>query len=219
MGPLAGMWMHVKCLFSFRTDIPCCAFPGFGLFLLFTLCCHGDGEITDVKSWDLGPQETFIIVLCMKRALVPWFCRAECLFYKEVTNEESSLMNNVKLSFSPTAQEWVILLWDSKVGSWKPRDEQLSVNFSLGGKRMMHQNKGLIHHSFPALLKKIDFPNLLQPCSARKPKTQGTHQDAAISSDECLQNICEQSVSLNKTKYGGKCLQGYGLKPHSLVTT
>lgn len=76
MGPLAGMGVHVKRLFSFRTDIPRCAFPGFGLFLLFTLCCHGDGEITDVESWNLGPQETFIIVLCMKWALVPCFCRA-----------------------------------------------------------------------------------------------------------------------------------------------
>lgn len=89
--------------FFFRTDIPCCAFPGFGLFLLFTLCCQGDGEITDVKSWNLGPQETFIIVLCIKWALVPCFCRASCLFYIRVTNEDSSLMNNRKLGFTPTA--------------------------------------------------------------------------------------------------------------------
>lgn len=75
VGPLADMWEHVKRLFSFRTDIPRCAFPGFELFLLLTLCCHGDGEITDVKSWNLGPQETFIIVLGMKCALVPRFCR------------------------------------------------------------------------------------------------------------------------------------------------
>lgn len=105
MGPLAGMRVHVKhfFFFFFRTDIPCCAFPGFGLFLLFTLCCQGDGEITDVKSWNLGPQETFIIVLCIKWALVPCFCRASCLFYIRVTNEDSSLMNNRKLGFTPTA--------------------------------------------------------------------------------------------------------------------
>lgn len=122
LGPLAGMWMHVKRLFSFRTDIPRCAFPGFGLFLLFTLCCHGDGEITDVQSWNLGPQETFITVLWMKWALVPCFCRAKCLFCKEVTNEDSSVMNNPKLSFTSTAQQWVIFLeckvWFLTIQRW-----------------------------------------------------------------------------------------------------
>lgn len=100
---LSACFFNFFILFFFRTDIPCCAFPGFGLFLLFTLCCQGDGEITDVKSWNLGPQETFIIVLCMKWALVPRFCRASCLFYKRVTNEDSSLMNNMKLCFTPMA--------------------------------------------------------------------------------------------------------------------
>lgn len=31
-------------LFSFRTDIPCCAFPGFRLFLIFIFSCYGIRE-------------------------------------------------------------------------------------------------------------------------------------------------------------------------------
>ena len=192
MGPLAGMWMHVKCLFSFRTDIPCCAFPGFGLFLLFTLCCHGDGEITDVKSWDLGPQETFIIVLCMKRALVPWFCRAECLFYKEVTNEESSLMNNVKLSFSPTAQEWVILLWDSKVGSWKPRDEQLSVNFFSGRKENDASEQGTHSSFFPSPLEEDRLSQFASTMLCQETKNPG---GLTRMLPLALMNVCRISVN------------------------
>lgn len=153
--------MHVKRLFSFRTDIPCCAFPGFELFLLFTLCCRGDGEITDVKSWNLGPRETFIAVLCMKWALVPYFCRAECLFYKEVTNEDSSLMNNRELGFTSTARMQVILQ-ESKVGLRRTQRLAAVCQFFPCRKQNDALEQGPIHRSFPASWRET-FPNHLSP--------------------------------------------------------
>lgn len=38
----------------------------------------------------------------------------------------------------------------------------------------------------------------------KETKNLGAHQDAAIITDECLQNVSEQSVSLNQMKYGGQ---------------
>lgn len=124
-------------------------------------------------------------------------------------------MNNMKLTFTSTTQQWVILL-ESKWGSWQHRDEQL-LGFSLVGNRRMHQNKEPIYHSFAAPLKKRNFPSLFQPCSARKQRSRGwgAYQDATFFTDTCLQNISEWSVSLNKTKYGGQCFQGYVLTSYS----
>lgn len=42
----------------------------------------------------------------------------------------------------------------------------------------------------------------------KETKNLGAHHYAVIITDQCLQNISERSVSLNKTKYGGQCLQG-----------
>lgn len=82
----------------------------------------------------------------------------------------------------------------------------------------MHQNKGPIHHSFPAPQEQ-KLSQFISTRLCQETKNRGAHQDAAIITDERLQNISEQSVSLNKINYGGQCLRGYMLKPHCLVTT
>lgn len=82
----------------------------------------------------------------------------------------------------------------------------------------MHQNKGPIHHSFPAPQEE-KLSQFISTMLCQETKNRGAHQDAAIITDECLQNISEQSVSLNKINYGGQYFQGYMLKPHCLVTT
>lgn len=90
---------HVEGLFSFRTDVPCCAFPGFGLFLIFTLSYFGNGESQMVRV-RIMPQETFIIVplynvsSCSQNFSSCW--ALPCLFYEERTNECTCLMNNIK---------------------------------------------------------------------------------------------------------------------------
>ena len=82
----------------------------------------------------------------------------------------------------------------------------------------MPQNKGPIHHCFPAP-REEKLSQFISTMLCQETKNRGAHQDAAIITDEHLQDISEQSVSLNKINYGGQCLQGYMLKPHCLVTT
>lgn len=79
---------------------------------------------------------------------------------------------------------------------------------------MMHQNKGAIHHSFPAPCRRETFPNDFNHA------LQGNkEQGATIITDKCLQSVSELSVVLITTKYGGQCLRGYMLEPYCLVST
>lgn len=141
-----------EALVFFQDRHPRCDFPGFELFLLFTLCCHGDGEITDVKSWNPGPPATFSLCLVWSGLLFTLSAEPR-VCYTEVSNEDSGLRNKVKLHSTSRhmfSTRWVILL-ESKVGLMKTqRLTAVRRFFSLVGNRMMPQNKAPIHRSFPA---------------------------------------------------------------------
>lgn len=92
-------------------------------------------------------------MLGMERALVHWVCRDPCLSYTEVTNEDSSLMDKVKLRSTSTAH--VFHAVSDLVGEQGGAHDNTEINscpsvLSLVGNRMMPQNKAPIHHAFPA---------------------------------------------------------------------
>lgn len=163
-----------EALVFFQDRHPHCDFPGFELFLLFTLCCHGDGEITDVKSWNPGPPATFSLCLVWSGLLFTLSAEPR-VCYTEVSNEDSGLRNKVKLHSTSRhmfSTRWVILL-ESKVGLMKTqRLTAVHRFFSLVGNRMMPQNKAPIHRSSQPL-KKRDSSKWFQPWSARKQSAWG----------------------------------------------
>lgn len=67
----------------------------------------------------------------------------------------------------------------------------------------MHQNKGAIHHPFPGPCRRETLANYFDH-ALQGNKERGGSPGCCHIAAECWQVISEQSVRLNKIKYGGQ---------------